>query len=140
VTADLPGWVHDPDDTCKRACCGPTLPVTGRDTEQEQLADMLVRCGIERGQLGRIDADNVARILLPVVDRIKREFAAAELKRLVDERTWTTEHDNEVVSARDLYEQIARLRGELEPVTYDFPPDEAGDAAALRASDGAGTT
>ena len=48
----------------------------------------------------------------------------AREKRIAEERVWTTQHDNEVVSVRDLYEQVARLRGELEPVTYDFPPDE----------------
>lgn len=51
--------------------------------------------------------------------------AEVELERVADERVWTTEHHNDVVSVRDLYEQVARLRGELEPVTFDFPPDDA---------------
>jgi hypothetical protein len=67
--------------------------------------------------------------LLPVVQAYADQRAADEIERLADERTWITEHDNEVISTRDLYEQVARLRGGLEPVTYDFPPD---DAAALR--------
>lgn len=56
-----------------------------------------------------------------------RDRAADETERLADERVWTTEHDNEVVSVRDLYEHVARLRGELEPVTYDFPPSDGDD-------------
>lgn len=50
----------------------------------KRLADMLVRAGIERGQLGRIDADNLARVLMPVVDAIARERAAAELRDFAD--------------------------------------------------------
>jgi hypothetical protein len=43
------------------------MPTLDDAAVQARLADMLVRCGIERGVLGRIDADNVARILLPIV-------------------------------------------------------------------------
>jgi hypothetical protein len=49
-----------------------------------QLADMLVRCGIERGVLGHIDADNVARILLPIVRRYGDQRAAEALRYFAD--------------------------------------------------------
>lgn len=72
----------------------------------------------------------LAAALLPVVEAYATRKAAEEIERLAEERAWTTQHDNEVVSARDLYEQVARLRGELDPVTYDFPPDVRADALA----------
>jgi hypothetical protein len=51
------------------------------DTEiAARLAEMLVRCGIQRGVLGHLDADNIARILLPVVREIA-DHLAAELDR-----------------------------------------------------------
>jgi hypothetical protein len=43
---------------------------------EKRLADVLIRCGIKRGVLGQIDADNVARILLPVVREMIDERAA----------------------------------------------------------------
>lgn len=71
------------------------------------------------------DHDPVATIAraLDAAEARGRDRAADETERLADERVWVTGHDNEVVSARDLYEHVARLRGELEPVTYDFPPE-----------------
>lgn len=73
----------------------------------------------------------MAVALLPTVKRLMedaeqrgRDRAADEAERLAEERVWTTEHDNEVILARDLYEHVARLRGELEPVTFDFPPHD----------------
>lgn len=53
---------------------GPAGPAPSPDTAT-RLADMLVRAGVERGVLGRIDADNLARILLPVVDAIAEDRA-----------------------------------------------------------------
>jgi hypothetical protein len=55
-----------------------------RTGDAERLADMLVRCGIKRGQLGQIDADNVARILMPIVDAIARERTAQALEAAAD--------------------------------------------------------
>lgn len=69
-----------------------------------------------------------ADALMPEVQALVAKGAAAEIERLAEERAWTTQHDNEVVSVRDLYEQVARLRGELDPVTYDFPPADRADA------------
>jgi hypothetical protein len=72
-----------------------------------QLADMLVRCGIERGQLGRIDADNVALILLPIVRRYgdqraaEAEPAIGRVLALAD--SWDTDED-----ARYSHNRIAR--------------------------------
>ncbi len=71
--------------------------------------------GPDRSEAQLIDA------LMPIV----REYAASQLEQIADQQTWTTEHDNEVVSSRSLYEHAARLRGELEPVTFDFPPEDA---------------
>jgi alcohol dehydrogenase class IV len=81
------------------------------------------------GWVGAYLSAHQADALLPVVLAYGEQRAAEELERIADERTWVTEHDNEVVSVRDLYEQVAHLRGELKPVIFDdFPPD---DAAAL---------
>lgn len=105
-----------------------------RPSDRQQLAEALCSPGLylagPETTRKRVDA------LLPVVERIAAERAADEIERLADERVWVTEHDNEVVSARDLYEQVARLRGELEPVTYDFPPDDFGAEAITGRQEG----
>jgi hypothetical protein len=71
---------------------------------------------------GASDRAELVDALLPVVESISVRRVAAEIEQIAETRAWLTQHDNEVVSVVDLYEQIARLRGELEPVTYDFPP------------------
>lgn len=64
---------------------------TDRAADVARLADMLVRCGIERGQLGRLDADNLARVLMPTVDAIARQWAAELVEATadaMDDRDW----------------------------------------------------
>lgn len=118
-------------DVCFGGCC---VPATAEETLRERLLaalpESLGPISFRRPAVPLLNVgasvtgygDLLVDALLPAV----REIIADEIEQLAERCTWTTEHDNEVVSARDLYEQVARLRGELEPVTYDFPPD-AGD-------------
>jgi hypothetical protein len=107
---------------------GPVVPPGGEDELREALATAIVDAWRTANwdekvlELARRFADALLPVVLADRERHARQRAAEEIERLADDQSWTTQHDNEVVSSRELYEQVARLRGELEPVTFDFPP------------------
>jgi dephospho-CoA kinase len=72
-----------------------------------RLADTLVRCGVERGHLGRIDADNVARILLPIVRKYGNQRAAEELESAAALLTYRFEADKLDRRATDLRKEAS---------------------------------
>jgi hypothetical protein len=87
------------------------MPTLDDAAVQARLADMLVRCGIERGVLGRIDADNVARILLPIVREAAEARAAEELEHMAGDPDMAHPMLGPGVRSERLDARAAALRG-----------------------------
>lgn len=89
--------------------------MTTDEEVKARLTAMLVRCGIERGVLGHIDADNVARILLPFVRELQTE-ETARLRARVDRlgRLLRLHHEMFAAEVVRLRRTVARVEKHLD--------------------------